>query len=359
MALNIAKKILINFIFVLIYLILMGFKKQEYKVVSEEVEGKTFYFTIPNSFCRFENNLSNVIEFVKCYELELKKERELQFFSEKIIISFEENDKRIQDITDNYFVKLQLENYKKMSNEDKENILYNKYYPFKNKTNFSISKNNYFFNRVGVDEEENKYINYQSSLFLNKRYFFINWVQYLTKNEKPLELTDKKFLNLIKENKKNNNYKHSLYKYPWRQIIITKPKFGNFANYTDTKVYNDGSFLGVFKNLLNKKDEKKSLIFRITIIHENTDTKKVFKLLTKENEEKEDDKKLDIKLITYKTDNFIKITKNDFIMYLAYIDFSFNMTGVISLQIPNINNKNNDDVKYLYKYKHQLIKDNL
>ena len=69
---------------------------------------------------------------------------------------------------------------------------------------------------------------------------------------------------------------------------------------------------------------------------------------------------MDIKLVKYKGDNFIKIIGKQNTMYMAYINFSFNISGVVSLELPEkTNDEKNEYVKYLYKYKQQLIKDNL
>ena len=187
----------------------------------------------------------------------------------------------------------------------------------------------------------------------------INWSQFLTKNEKPLELKEKRFVNLVEENRKINDAQDSLYKYPTRQIIITKPRFGNFANYTDIKEYNDEKFNGFFITLLDTDKKDKILLFRSSILNENADTQDVFRLLSEENE-KNDGEKLDIKLVKYKGDNFIKIIGKQTTMYMAYINFSFNISGVVSLELPEkTNDEKNEYVKYLYKYKQQLIKDNL
>ena len=345
--------------FIIILLALTGFKRREYKIVNKEIDGRTFYFAIPNSFCEHKNETPEIMEFVKCYEIEMEENRFLPFYSERILIWFEKDDKRIQNITDSYFAKIQKESYGNMSKEDKEQYFYNENYSFKNKAKSRIVDDKYIFSRTASTEDGYKFITYQSNLFLNKRYFMINWTQYLTKNEKPLELTEKKFVNFVEENRRLNDYKDSLYKYPLRQIIITKPRFGNFANYTDLKEYNGGSFNGIFITLLNKKDGERVLIFKTSMAYENISTKEVFELLSKENEEKKKEK-LYIKLITYKNDDFIKVIKDDIVMYMAYINFSNNMTGIVSLELPKKEMDEKDNyVKYLYDYKKQLIEDNL
>ena len=256
------KKFLLKFAFVFIFLILTGFKKENYKIFSKEIDGRVFYFSVPESFCKEEEKTPEVMEFVKCYEQELWKKNELSFFTERILIGYEKDDKTTQNITDSYFAKLQENNYDNSPEEEKELYFYNDNYPIENKVKSSIIDNKYIFKRTASNEEGNRFITYQSNLFLNKRFFMINWSQFLTKNEKPLELKEKRFVNLVEENRKINDAQDSLYKYSTRQIIITKPRFGNFANYTDIKEYNDEKFNGFFITLLDTDKKDKILLFR-------------------------------------------------------------------------------------------------
>ena len=343
-------------LFFLIPFLLMGFKGIKYNTITKKIDGVEYKFQIPSTFCEYDVDVPDgVIQFLKCHQIELLKERQPVFFSERIYISYDTAQENIQNVTDKFFANLKKQSYENSSEKDKNAYLYSPIYPLKNKQKVSLINDTYIFERSGLNEDGSKYKNYEANLFLNKRNFTINWIQFLTQYEDFIE--QKTFTDFVQENKNNNiEQSYSLYRFPSRQIIVTKPKFGNFANYTNIKKYNNGEFIGIFGSLLDKENDKIFLMFKISIIQENMDAKEVFESLFKKNEEKQKDK-LNIEIITYKDDNFIKITKNDFIMYLCYIDFSYNMTGIVSLETPQ---KNNDDtVKYLYKYKQQLIEDNL
>lgn len=347
--------------FIFISLALMGFKKEEYRIIEKEIEEKPFYFAIPDSFCDYGMYSPEVFQFVKCYEIELEKEGELPFFTEKIFIGFEKDDKRIQNMTNGLFAQIQENNYKKTSEEQKSQYFYSDLYSLNNTQKTKIVNNNHIFNRTGYDKEGNKFTVYESNVFLNKRYFVMDWMQYLTKNEKLL--SEKKFTDFIEKNIETNAYNNILYNYQTRQILIAKPNFGDFANYTDVKDINDGKFDGFFISLFKKMDENHDMkIFKISMISGNLNTKTGFEQFKKDNKETPTGEKIfnNIELINYKGVDFIKVTRDNTTMYVCYINFSHNMTGLLSLEVnKKDNHKKNKDLKYIYKYREQLIKDNL
>ncbi len=345
----------IGFIFIIICgaFILTGFKKPEYKTVDVSFEGKPYSLAIPSSFCQRETNLDNIFEFVKCYELNLQKEGELQFFSERILIAFEPNDKRIQNMTDKAFSKSQLNSYNNLSDEDKENYFYNRSFTENNITKAKIIDNTYVFSRTAENNNGDKFIAYETGLFLNKRYVIINWLQYLTKNEKLL--SEKNFIDFVKENKKANEFNDILYNFDNRQILITKPRFSNYANYTDVSTFNvNNAFHGLFATLLNSDDDRGLSIFKISLIDDTITTEEGYDLIEKNrNDFKE------LKLVKYKGINFIKILRDDSVMYINYINFSKNITALLSFETGiNGNFKDNKYLKEVYRYRQQLIEDN-
>ena len=355
------RKIILNSIFIFISIALMGFKKEEYKIVDKKIEGRTFYFAIPNSFCDYGMYSPEVFQFVKCYEIELQKEGELPFFSEKIFIGFERDDKRVQNMTNKLFAEIQEDNYKKMSEEEKSKYFYSDLYPIDNTQKTKIVNDNHIFNRTGYDEEGNKFTVYETNVFLNKRYFVMDWAQYLTKNEKLLP--EKKFTNFVEKNIEINEYNKILYNYQRRQILISKPKFDDFANYTDIKDINDGGFNGFFISLFKNKNENQDMkIFKISMISADLNTKEGFEKFKEDNRKNPPAEKIfnHIELINYRGTDFIKIIRDNTIMYVCYINFSHNMTGLLSLEVnKKDDHEKNRDIKYIYEYREQLIKDNL
>jgi len=351
------KKIILNLIFIFVSVVLMGSKKEEYKIINKEIEGRNFYFAIPNSFCEYNMYSSEIFQFVKCYEIELKKAGELPFFSEKILIAFEKDDKRVQNMTDKLFAEIQEYNYNKMSDEQKNQYYYSESYPLNSKQKTKIVNNNHIFNRTAYDENGNKFTIYESHIFLNKRYFIMDWFQYLTKNEKLI--SEKKFTNFIEKNVELNEHNDVIYTYKGKQILLSKPKFDKFINYTDIKFINKVGFDGFFMNLIKNKSKNNSLkVFKISMLSSNLSTKEVF-----EAHKKEMDGTIfsNIELVKYRGIDFIKTIKNnDAIMYLCYINFSDNITALLSMDIDKVDGyEKNRDINYIYRYREQLIKDNL
>ena len=159
------KKIFLNFVIIAGAFILMSFKNFEYKTITVEFENKPYSFLIPNSFCKLDSSFKNVFDFVKCYELKLQEEGELSFFSERIVIAFEENDKNVQNVSDKVFAKSQLNSFNALSMENKENYYFNKFYPNKNEIITKVIDDNYIFNRISEDKNKNKFIVYENNLF--------------------------------------------------------------------------------------------------------------------------------------------------------------------------------------------------
>lgn len=324
----------------------MGFKKQSYKVISKKINEKTYYFTIPNSFCEYKPLSAEVFLFVKCYEIEMEKEWELGSFSERILIAVDKDDSRIQNITNAALAKAQKANYDKMTNEEKNNYFFNNYYSQNNKFEANVIDDKYIFYRIGENKNRNIYNTFESNIFLNKRYFMFNWTQYLAKNEPRLNI--KKFNDFIEENRKINEFNSILYNFEDKKILLSKPKFENFVNYTDLPDFNIANFHAIFISLLNSPKNKDIKIFKISLMQTNITMKSDFEEIKKDT---------NAELIKYKKMNFIKIIREDTVTYISYINFFDNITGLISLETTIKND--NKNLKDLYKYIKQLKKENL
>lgn len=341
------KKILFLFI---IFFINIGFAVEiPYKEISKNIDNEVYIFSIPDTFCEYKNPISTIFQFVKCYEIELEEEGELPFFSEVILIGFEKDDKKVQNMTDKYFAKIQKTMYQNMSLEEKELYLKNYNYLLSNKQAGFIVDNNFISYRKGANKNGNKFISYESNLFLNKRYFMINWSQYLTKNENLMKR--KNFVNFIKINKKNNNKNEDIvFSHDNGNVVISIPRFDNFYNFTNKEIINISNIDAIFVNLIDNKNVKSNIkLFKVSIIHSNLNTTKMYNKIIK------NDINIDSEIINYNNDEFIKIIKDDNIMYLTYANISNNLSFLISFET-----KANDlvAIKDIYKYKKQLVKDN-
>ena len=332
-----------------IFIFNSAFAVESYNIFSKEIGDEFYNFAIPNTFCEHNSQDTNnkniqVFQFVKCYEIELEQEGELAYFSEKILIGTEKEDKRVQNITDKFFARSQKDLYNKMTYEEKSNYLFNENYNLNNEQRSFIKNNKFISYRKGFNDIENKFISYESNLFLNKRFFMINWSQYLTKNETLMN--NKKFIDFIEENTKNNNNNEDIilsYKNN-SSIRITIPRFNNFANFTNKVNINDGNFDAVFANLINEKDNFNPKIFKVSILQQNMNTKDIYDRIS-------DNKNID--LINYKNNDFIKISRENTFIYSTYVNIRNDLSLLVSLET-----NDNNGIKDILNYKNQLIKDN-
>lgn len=324
----------------------MGFIKPQYKTIKKTIDGVDYRFAIPSSFCEYPSVSNKVFQFVKCYDIELEKAGWLNYFSERILIAVEEDDKKLKNISDRIFAKIRKENYDKLSKDIKESFFFNETYPLKNKYGAKVYNDKYIYNRVGYDDNERQFNTFEAGLFLDKRYFMINWTQYLYKGEPLLNI--KKFDHFLEENRKNNENDSIQYNFGGKKIIISKPKFGHYVNYTDIASFNIGNFNGIFVSLIDDINSRNVDIFKVSLIPSNITTEKVFKDMASDEYTKD--------LIKYKGVNFIKVTRSSSIMYICYVNFSDNMTGLLGFEIMH---DNSDAIKKIYKYREQLISENL
>lgn len=353
-------KIIKKIFILLIIFWLFGFnKKQDYKIVIEEIDDQKYYFAVPVSFCKIENNnnkdASNIfsIIFVKCNEIDLAKEGELPFWTEKIMFLYDKNNTYLQNINDKDYAVLKYNLYNNLSKQEKIDFLYYKDYPIKNNYGFKVVNNNFIGYRQAFDKDKDKYNLYISELFLNKRPFSILWSQELTKNEKLLNQTN--FIDFLEKNKKINNTDDSLYNYNSHKILISKPKIGDFISYTNQKSVNNINLHGFFIKFFKNKQNISSLIY-VSILPINESVDESFKNMIKINEENKDI--LNQEMIQYKNTSFLKLIKTNTNMYTNILKL-FNDTNILISIEYNKNEKDKDMLYYLYEYRKQLINENL
>lgn len=337
------------FLFV-VFLMTTALKPVPYEHFSKKIDHEIYTFAIPKGFCEYKSPTEEIFEFVKCYEIELKNAGEINFFSEMILIGYEKDDAKVQNITDDYLAKIQKETYNNKTQEEKDSYLMHRSYKNHNKQKSFIKNNKYIFYRTGLDDDGNKYISYESNLFLNKRYFMINWTQFLTKREKLMK--EKKFIEFLNKNYElNDNNKDIIINHNEQNITISVPNFDNYSNFTNKSIVNNSGFDAIFANLLDNDEQHSMKIFRVSIINEKTDINKTFKEVV------EYDGNIDSEMLNYKEDYFIKnVNEEHNIVYMACLNINDHLSILITMEALDV-----DEIEILndlYKYKKQLLKDN-
>ena len=341
------KKLLVLFI---LFLSTTALKPVPYEYFTKKIDNENYIFAVPKGFCEYESPTKEIFEFVKCYEIELKKEGEISFFSEIILIGYEKDDVKVQNITDKLLAKTQKYTYDNKSQEEKDIYLAHKNYNLENKQKAFIKDNKYIFYRTRLDDNGNKYISYESNLFLNKRYFMTNWTQFLTKREKLMK--EKKFLKFLQENQKiNNNDNDIIVDSKGKDIKISIPNFDNYGNFTNKLIVNNAGFDAIFANLLDNEEQYGMKVIRVSVANGNIGIDDTFKEII------EYDGHIDSEKIAYKDEIFIKnVDENHNIVYMAVLNLDNNTSILISMEALHIEEEEifND----LSKYKKQLLKDN-